>query len=769
MKTTTSSTSSTPAQDSDPLRAALAAAQQASPLVGKSSLRSSTGGVSLFSPAVKLGREVAHVLDPEGICGGKVGNSDKICILEKGTCDVESHKRARHPSLPSSAFLVQIMGADRSKGYLPTSLDSYKLSFQVIEDLMETMDADWTAKFEEMKEVQYREDVLKVDKLLKTCTKKKPGSIKDAYWSSMKDSESNDKDVEALDVGELAAKLAEVIALAKKEDTSHPVSLVLPSDLKEENVDKFVEEVFEQLRVLINLVQYLVNENKTKVKNLPGHIFSLEELVDGLKLEMQKVKAVLGKASNSDSETPPQLWAAVEKGLRSIQDLQSSLGEVEQTSDTLQKSVTLLLNHYTSLMQGAAGGSPEGGHAGAGLSHVACNDPTGSNPFEGNSSCSSRCCKFCDMSFTNVTADLDAHDVRIRELEAASETSDDAQTVAVKGNLIKQRADVQALIQKWFGTERVPLGCFVTPHLMWNLVFAHLMNHINGMVLPINDTNLNRMAIVKADAEAFYSLKTARPELFTSTEYIPSHGYKAKAEVRRHSLFKVIPSAKDFGVLSDHNGIQYKIRKAVEDVKTEKKLFIEAQLQSRSNLDPFHLAIEMLNDTVDHISYCLTFMEESHRKCTIAFGESENAWKLPCRGIEEIYTQHFGTALSLVTARDFTQMAAVDMGVFYSSVSLHSMVKDLNKLGIKNHPSIASAQINFLMESVNKVSGNETAMNDLKSEVDSLRSLVTAQARTIDTLSRKHGSLTERVTSAEKKLKKRNNSNGGGNADDGEG
>ena len=80
---------------------------------------------------MKLGQEVAHLLDPSGICGGKIGNSDKICILERGTCDVESHKRTRHPSLPSAAFLVQIMGTD-----------SYKLLFAVIEDLMETMDAD---------------------------------------------------------------------------------------------------------------------------------------------------------------------------------------------------------------------------------------------------------------------------------------------------------------------------------------------------------------------------------------------------------------------------------------------------------------------------------------------------------------------------------------------------------------------------------------------------------------------------------------------------
>lgn len=197
-------------------------------------------------------------------------------------------------------------------------------------------------------------------------------------------------------------------------------------------------------------------------------------------------------------------------------------------------------------------------------------------------------------------------------------------------------------------------------------------------------------------------------------------------------------------------------------MKTEKKHFIQAQLQSRSDLDPYHLAIEMLNDTVDYISHCLTFMEESRRKCTIAFGESENAWKLPCHGVKEIYTQHCGTSLSLVTARDFTKNS---MGVFYSSVLLHSMVKDLNKLGIKNHPSIASAQINFLMESVNKVTGNKTAMNDLKAEVDILRSLVTSQARTIETLSRKNSSLVERVNSTEKKLKKRNISGVSGNAD----
>lgn len=226
-------------------------------------------------------------------------------------------------------------------------------------------------------------------------------------------------------------------------------------------MDRFAEEVFEQLRVLVNLVQYLMKENSTKLENLPNHIFLLEELVDAIKLEMQKVKAVLGNASNLDSETPPQLWAAVEKGLRSIQDLQNNLVQVGLTSDTLQESVTFLLNHYTSVVQGAAEGSGDKGHSGIGTRNVAANDPAGGNPFEGNSSCTGCCCKFCDTSFANVEINLSSHSDRLKVLEAANKQSDDAQSVAVKGYLLKQRSDVQALIQKWFSTEQVPLGCFV--------------------------------------------------------------------------------------------------------------------------------------------------------------------------------------------------------------------------------------------------------------------------------------------------------------------
>lgn len=193
MKTTTPPTSSTPASEPDTLRAALQSAQLASPspLVGKSSLRSSTGGVGLFSNAIRMGREVAHVMNPSCICGGKIGNSDKVCILEKDTCEVEIHTKKKHSLLPTAPFFIQIMGTDRSKGYLPTSLDATNLSFEVIRDLLEIMDVDWTAKLEEMREVQSKADVFKVDKLLQTCTKKKPGSIKDALWLSMKESEGD--------------------------------------------------------------------------------------------------------------------------------------------------------------------------------------------------------------------------------------------------------------------------------------------------------------------------------------------------------------------------------------------------------------------------------------------------------------------------------------------------------------------------------------------------------------------------------------------------
>lgn len=71
--------------------------------------------------------------------------------------------------------------------------------------------------------------------------------------------------------------MSDVISLAKKDDTSHPVSLVLPMDLKEEKLDKFEEEVFEQLRV--NLVQYLMKENSTKLKNLPNQSYLLWTIV----------------------------------------------------------------------------------------------------------------------------------------------------------------------------------------------------------------------------------------------------------------------------------------------------------------------------------------------------------------------------------------------------------------------------------------------------------------------------------------------------------
>lgn len=93
---------------------------------------------------------------------------------------------------------------------------------------------------------------------------------------------------------------------------------------------------------------------------------------------------------------------------------------------------------------------------------------------------------------------------KLEELDKEEVSSDQVGTFSIQGTVNTGRHDVAALLLQWFpDTSDLEPAFFVTPHLLWNLVWSKVLNNSNGM--KISDSDLMRAKISKRSAEAFYS------------------------------------------------------------------------------------------------------------------------------------------------------------------------------------------------------------------------------------------------------------------------
>ena len=188
--------------------------------------------------------------------------------------------------------------------------------------------------------------------------------------------------------------------------------------------------------------------------------------------------------------------------------------------------------------------------------------------------------------------------IRVSNLEESRSSSVDS-TIMIRDRVYRNRKDVQADVRRWFSEEcgnKIDASLFMTPHYMLNLIHADMCSK-EGPKTPLDHKDLLKVQIRRADADAFFALKSDKPEFMVTRDTIPNFTYHSTKSQREAASIKFLPSFEDFGNDSDADSIYYKFKSSLESIKQSKDKYIESKLAGHpdNHLEP--IARQLLHDS----------------------------------------------------------------------------------------------------------------------------------------------------------------------------
>lgn len=112
---------------------------------------------------------------------------------------------------------------------------------------------------------------------------------------------------------------------------------------------------------------------------------------------------------------------------------------------------------------------------------------------------------------------------------------------------------------------------------------------------------------------------------------------------------------------------------------------------------------------------------------------------------------------------DLSHMENLAVDVTYAALSLNQLVRDLNRIGLKHHPSVSSSQLRFVMESYAESGDDSAKIKKLEKDNEKLSKSVEKLEEENEKFKRKLGDLASVVTNLKKNKKQKR-----GSADDDE-
>lgn len=117
--------------------------------------------------------------------------------------------------------------------------------------------------------------------------------------------------------------------------------------------------------------------------------------------------------------------------------------------------------------------------------------------------------------------------------------------------------------------------------------------------------------------------------------------------------------------------------------------------------------------------------------------------------------------MDLVVSNDLSNMGNLAVDVTYAALSLNQLVRDLNRIGLKHHPSVSSSQLRFVMESYAESGDDSAKIKKLEKDNENLSKRVEKQEEENEKFKRKLGDLASVVSNLKKNKKQKR-----GTADD---
>jgi uncharacterized protein YlxW (UPF0749 family) len=93
----------------------------------------------------------------------------------------------------------------------------------------------------------------------------------------------------------------------------------------------------------------------------------------------------------------------------------------------------------------------------------------------------------------------------------------------------------------------------------------------------------------------------------------------------------------------------------------------------------------------------LSFMEEVYASCSASFGATTEAWELVSHCVIELFTKELKPSLQLCVAFDLVNLKASLVGAVHTAFHMNGKVRELTRIGLKNHHSTTTSHVMFVM------------------------------------------------------------------------
>jgi hypothetical protein len=723
---------------------------------------------------VVTGEELIWVKDPNGLCLGRVGAGDKMCVKLKNDCDIVSHAKNRC-SVPESAFLA-LKGPSGDVGHSSLTLETLKLSDELITDMLQGSDRDWASEFGKIKanSLESVQDCEVANELIATVRKHRSFG---KTPSKLNVESVHTRNIEDL---EIITNALHDMCLPDKDDAGEPIEQKF---VFEESAYKAqMLKIAEQMEFIYEMASAVEKLFSGELILIGGFVKPIESVVEGLRLELSTVKENLGNRDFSKTDVPAVMWKALETSFEMINALEkgvfsctkmaydakeisegllqaeedrwngSNPGDDSTTKDEdvkptflegldrpviiggnlIQPSNRDRNNRNLTFGSTTVAGGGQGGGGGGNNNHLP--GLGGNDPSSNNCDVNDGLCSRCNVRFDEIEMKVTNLAIRVANLEEVkSGTLESA--ILLKNRVFRGRADVIAWIDEKFpllNDTVVEAACFSTPHLIFNLVSSDMC----GLAYPkldLKESDLAKFNVKRSDAIAFYTLLKDRPDFMLSGNVCAMYTYKSSKSDREKSPIKFIPTYQDFGNSSDPDTLHHKFKASLHLIKERQEGYIESRLGHHSSRETYEISKQLLDDSTRFVSEILDFMEEVYSQCIQSFNAPTEAWALVCHCLQEIFTKEFKPSLKYLVANDLLHSRNSFVGVIHTAFSLNVKVRELLSVGISNHNSSSKSHVRFIMKmsrASNSGDDNYRALQTKYTQLESKHSELSTQHST---------------------------------------
>ena len=356
---------------------------------------------------------------------------------------------------------------------------------------------------------------------------------------------------------------------------------------------------------------------------------------------------------------------------------------------------------------------------------------------------------------------------RLSKLEQKDGRRGAVESVYIGDHFFGSEQDSLAFLEKHLGVgANFKFGALTSPYHLLALLYKNLSGKNVGVA---ELASLKRLNLGRSELDAFLAASVELPELFTATAKLTGHSYRSSASVCSAARFKIFPSHADWGTEGDETSLYEKVLRALRHVEDQ----VQANIRSafRSSMEMKLLAIDMCNASTKFLRDLFSYMGNTYIHLFQAFSNSTAAWDLVCFAILEIFSNDFQPAkVDMANADIVTDVPACAATVFWTNLKLVQVASRFSEVGIKNHPSMNSAYIRFILTQSSErqsaavlertVREQTEVINTLKRKLDEMDATVKTYTNKCRHIESTVESTKNKVTAVEKEVKKLKN---GGN------